>query len=65
VTGDASTPLQGTRAFAETLEDGYLIVVDAPGSGCWRDSQCANDLITDYLIDLDLPAASETDCPAG
>ena len=63
--GDTELPLQGTRAMADTLEDGYLIVVDAPGTGCWRDSQCANDLITDYLIDLDVPAASETNCPAG
>jgi hypothetical protein len=64
-TGDSNPPLQSTRSFAETVEDGYLIVVDAPGAGCWRESQCANDLITDYLIDLDIPASSETNCPAG
>ena len=27
-------------------------------------SECADDLITDYLVDLDLPAAAETDCAA-
>ena len=31
--------------------------------GCSAVSQCADDLITAYLVDLDLPAAAETDCP--
>ena len=62
----AATPLQGTRNMADTLEDSYLIVVDdqqhAPCAGY---SQCADDLITDYLVNLDLPAAEETHCPTG
>jgi pimeloyl-ACP methyl ester carboxylesterase len=62
-TGNAATPLQGTRAMADTLEDSHLIVVDAISAGCLRVSQCADDLITDSLVDLDLPAAAETDCP--
>jgi pimeloyl-ACP methyl ester carboxylesterase len=62
-TGNAATPLQGTRAMADTLEDSYLIVVDAISAGCLGVSQCADDLITDYLVDLDTPA-EETDCPA-
>ena len=60
---DASTPLEGTRAMAESLEDGHLIVVDAVSSGCWGASECAEQLITDYLVDLDVPA-TETDCAA-
>ena len=62
-TVDASTPLEGTRAMAESLEDGHLIVVDAVSSGCWGASECAEQLITDYLVDLDVPA-TETDCAA-
>jgi len=62
-TGDASTPLQGTRAMAEALEDSYLIVVDAINSGCWGVSHCADDLVATYLVDLDIPA-EETNCPA-
>ncbi len=62
-TGNAATPLQGTRAMADTLEDSHLIVVDAISAGCLGVSQCADDLITDYLVDLDVPAAAETDCP--
>ena len=54
-TVDASTPLEGTRAMAESLEDGHLIVVDAVSSGCWGASECAEQLITDYLVDLDVP----------
>jgi pimeloyl-ACP methyl ester carboxylesterase len=62
-TGDASTPLQGTRAMADALEDSHLIVVDAISNGCSEVSRCADDLISAYLVDLDLPAAKETDCP--
>ena len=59
-TGDASTPLQGTRAMAEALEDSHLIVVDAINAGCWGVSQFADHLVAAYLVDLDLPAAEET-----
>ena len=63
-TVDASTPLEGTRAMADAFEDSHLIVVDAVNSGCLVTSACADDLITDYLVDLELPAAAETNCPA-
>ena len=62
-TGDVSTPLQGTRAMAEALGDSHLIIVDAINSGCWGVSQCADDLVAAYLVDLDVPA-EETNCPA-
>jgi pimeloyl-ACP methyl ester carboxylesterase len=60
-TGNASTPVEGTRAMSEALEDGRMIVVDAVGSGCWGASECADQLMTDYLVDLEVPPA-ETDC---
>ena len=54
----------GHTPMADTTEDSHLIVVDAISAGCLGVSQCADDLITDYLVDLDLPTAAETDCPA-
>jgi pimeloyl-ACP methyl ester carboxylesterase len=61
-TENASTPLEGTRAMAHKLEDGRLIVVDSVGSVCWGASDCADQLMTDYLVDLAVPPV-ETDCP--
>jgi hypothetical protein len=61
-TGHPDTPLQGTHAMAEALEDSYLIVVNDNNAWCAGISQCADDLITDYLVNLDLPAATETYC---
>jgi pimeloyl-ACP methyl ester carboxylesterase len=62
-TGNASTPLVGTRAMADALEDSRLIVIDGVDSLCWGASECADQLMTDYLVDLEVPPA-ETDCPA-
>jgi hypothetical protein len=47
--------------MADALEDGRLIVVDAVGSVCSGASECADQLMTDYLVDLEAPA-EETDC---
>ena len=63
-TVDSSAPIEGTRAMADAFEDSHLIVVDAVNSGCLFTSACADELITDYLVDLELPAAAETSCPA-
>ena len=55
-TGDAATPLSSTRNMAETLEDGRLIIVDADQHTCYSyGDECANDLIDDYLINLNAP----------
>ena len=61
-TGNAATPLRGTRAMADALDDSYLVVADVISSACLGSSQCASDLITDYLVDLRTPATAETDC---
>ena len=60
-TGDPATPLDGTRRMASTLEDGRLVVVDADQHTCYRASGCADDIIDDYLVNLDVPPV-ETDC---
>jgi hypothetical protein len=51
--------------MADALEDSHLIVIDARNAWCAGYSQCADDLITDYLVNLDLPAARETYCTGG
>lgn len=62
-TGDAATPLASTRAMASALEDGRLIVIEADQHTCYGASQCADEIIDDYLLDLTVPA-EETECPA-
>jgi pimeloyl-ACP methyl ester carboxylesterase len=54
-TGDAATPLESTRAMAETLEDGRLIIVTADQHTGYNVNDCINDAIDDYLIDLEPP----------
>ena len=54
-TGDAATPLEGTRRMAETLEDGRLIIIDADQHTCYGADPCADALIDEYLVDLVAP----------
>ncbi len=57
-TGDPTTPLKATRAMADTLEDGRLVVVDANRHGGYGVNRCIVDLVNDYLVDLDPPPAT-------
>jgi pimeloyl-ACP methyl ester carboxylesterase len=54
-TGDPTTPLDSTRAMANTLEDGRLIIVEANQHTCSGIDECADGLIEDYLINLNAP----------
>jgi pimeloyl-ACP methyl ester carboxylesterase len=62
-TGDAATPLAGTRAMAAAASDGRLVVVDANQHIGYDVSQCARDLVDAYLLDPigDAPP-KETSC---
>lgn len=60
-TGDASTPLASTRNMARALEDGRLVIVDAEQHTGYSASACAQDLVDQYLIDLQAPD-DETAC---
>ncbi len=60
-TGDPATPLSSTRVMADTLEDGRLVVVTADQHTGYGVNECGDDIIHDYLIDLDVPP-EETDC---
>lgn len=49
-TGDAATPLSGTRNMAKTLEDGRLIVVDANRHTGYGVNSCVVDATDTYLL---------------
>jgi len=55
VTGDASTPLAGTRAMADALEDGRLVVVESNDHGGYFVSDCARQVVNEFLVDLVAP----------
>jgi hypothetical protein len=54
-TGDPTTPLESSQAMANALEDGRLIIVDANQHICSGIDECADELIHDYLINLNAP----------
>ncbi len=54
-TGDPSTPLESSRAMAESLEDGRFVIVEANQHTGYGVNGCINDVIHDYLINLDAP----------
>jgi pimeloyl-ACP methyl ester carboxylesterase len=56
VTGDAATPIESTRAMAETLEDGRLVVLEADQHGAYGLNDCVNRTVDRYLIDLEAPS---------
>ena len=60
-TGDPATPLNSTRGMASALEDGRLVVIVSDGHICYGATECADDIIDDYLVNLDVPP-HETDC---
>jgi pimeloyl-ACP methyl ester carboxylesterase len=60
-TGDPATPLSSSRAMADTLEDGRLVVVDADQHTGYKVNDCIDDIIHGYLIDLEVPD-DETEC---
>lgn len=54
-TGDAATPLDGTRVMADTLDDGRLVVVDAQRHTGYGANSCVVEAVDDYLVDLEPP----------
>ena len=47
--------------MAATLEDGRLVVVDADQHTGYGVNDCVDDIVHDYLVDLDVPP-EETIC---
>lgn len=58
VTGDPATPHSGGISFAETL--GGTLLGERHGVAPIGDNACVNDIVTDYLIDLELPDEGAT-----
>lgn len=54
-TGDPATPLASSRAMADTLQDGRLVVVDANEHTGYRGNNCVRDIVHTYLLTLVAP----------
>jgi pimeloyl-ACP methyl ester carboxylesterase len=54
-TGDPATPLDSSRAMADTLEDGRLVIVDANQHTGYRGDECVRGIVHDYLLQLVAP----------
>ncbi|MBK9180798.1 MAG: alpha/beta fold hydrolase [Acidimicrobiales bacterium] len=60
-TGDPATPYEWGLQLAEDLESGVLVVNRAEGhTGFATGSRCIDDLVTAYLVDLDVPEYGAT-----
>jgi pimeloyl-ACP methyl ester carboxylesterase len=59
-TGDPATPLESSRAMAETLEDGRLVIVEANEHTGYRGDDCVRGIVHDYLLTLVAPGDGTT-----
>jgi pimeloyl-ACP methyl ester carboxylesterase len=54
-TGDPATPYQWSVEMAELLSSGVLYTVEADGHTAFLSVPCVDDVVIDYLVDLQLP----------
>ncbi len=54
-TGDPATPLDSSRAMADALEDGRLVIVEANEHTGYRGDRCVRDIVHEYLLTLVAP----------
>jgi pimeloyl-ACP methyl ester carboxylesterase len=54
-TGDPATPLDSSRAMADALEDGRLVIVEANQHTGYRGDDCVRDIVHNYLLTLVAP----------
>ncbi len=54
-TGDVATPYASAVAVAETLSDAVLVTYDGEGHTSLGRSECIDEVIAEYLIDLVVP----------
>ncbi len=52
---DPATPLMWAESLAEQLDSGVLLVLDGDGHVAFTQSECIDDAIVRYLVDLELP----------
>ncbi len=54
-TGDPATPYEWSVEMAELLSSGVLYTVEAEGHTAFLSVPCADAVVVDYLVDLELP----------
>jgi len=54
-TGDPATPYEWAVEMADLLSSGVLYTVEAEGHTAFLSVPCVDDVVTDYLVDLELP----------
>jgi len=54
-TGDPATPYQWAVEMAEVLSSGVLYTVEAEGHTAFLSVPCVDQVVIDYLVDLELP----------
>jgi pimeloyl-ACP methyl ester carboxylesterase len=54
-TGDPATPYEWAVEMAESLSSGVLYTVEADGHTAFLSVPCVDAVVTDYLVDLELP----------
>ncbi|GAA4305414.1 alpha/beta hydrolase [Streptomyces venetus] len=59
-TGDPDTPYQDAVALSRQLDNARLLTFRAEGHTAFGRSVCATDAVTDYLVDLEVPAHGTT-----
>jgi pimeloyl-ACP methyl ester carboxylesterase len=65
-TGDAATPYKGAHALSQQLESAVLLTNDAEGHTAYlQGSNCVEDIVNAYLIDLEVPEEGTTCGDAG
>ncbi len=57
-TGDPATPYQWAVEMADVLSSGVLYTVEADGHTAFLSVPCVDDVVIDYLVELELPAAN-------
>lgn len=60
---DPATPYAWAESLASQLASGVLVTRDADGHTSYLRSDCVDDLVTRYVVDLSAPAGGAT-CPA-
>jgi hypothetical protein len=59
-TGDPATPYAWAVSLADQLESGVLLTLDAHGHTAFGKSTCIASAVTDYLVNLTVPAEGTT-----
>jgi pimeloyl-ACP methyl ester carboxylesterase len=54
-TGDPATPYHWAEALTEQLESGVLVTYEGEGHTGYGDSECIQDTVDDYLLELNVP----------